>query len=128
MVSVLGGVPFEALTPLSPLSRRERGANCETAGTEARRYDPAVFLFSPSSLSLGEEGRGGEGFGGHAVRGGQTYFRCPRRARSMRRAESFMHSIIFSCRASPRSPIVRACARTLRARSSSPKARRAIPR
>src|SRR4029078_7553762 len=63
---------------------------------------------------------------GRTVRVG--YFFWPRRTRSRSRVLSFMNSIIFSSTPSARPPRLRAWARTLRARSSSPEARRAIPR
>src|SRR6185295_7043163 len=56
-VNSSGGLPSEALTPLTPLPGGERG-------TKPGKY--RGFLFLPP-LPLGEEGRGGEGFGGHAA-------------------------------------------------------------
>ncbi len=55
---MLSGLPSEALTPLTPLSRKgERG-------TKPRKRPSSVFL---PPLPLGEEGRGGEGFGGQTA-------------------------------------------------------------
>jgi hypothetical protein len=59
------GMPFEALTPPAPLSQRERGKK----GRKSR-----AFSFLPP-LPLGEEGRGGEGFGGHVAYTGKNAYR-----------------------------------------------------
>src|SRR6185295_4617224 len=57
MVPESSGLPSEPLTPLAPLSQGERGENRRRSG---------IFFFLPP-LPPGEEGRGGEGFGGHAA-------------------------------------------------------------
>jgi len=57
----IGGLPSEALTPLAPLSQGERGE-------QAKKPPLTVVFFFLPPLPLGEEGRGGEGFGGHIPR------------------------------------------------------------
>src|SRR6185295_4839099 len=52
-------MPSEALTPLAPLSLRERG--------EKHADEMWCSAFLPP-LPPGEEGRGGGGFGGHAAK------------------------------------------------------------
>jgi len=73
-LSLVEGLPCEALTPPAPLSQRERGEN---------ERETMHFLFFPSSPLWERRGRGGEGFAGH---NGRYIHRpsCERRAGEMR--------------------------------------------